>query len=122
MTTTRIHLTLAGVMGFAGVALLAAATHVTGTANVQLAGQILLFHASVVIGATAARSGGFLLDLPARIATSAIILGAALFAADLSRRGFADQALFPRAAPTGGWFMLLGWLGLAGSAAFAKQK
>lgn len=121
MTATRIHLTLAALMGFAGVALLAAAAHVTGTANVQLAGQILLFHASVVIGATAARKGGFLHDRVATIGTSAIILGAALFAADLSRRGFADQALFPRAAPTGGWFMLFGWLGLAGAAAFVRR-
>lgn len=121
MTATRIHLTLAALMGFCGVALLAAATHVTGTTNVQLAGQILLFHASVVIGVTATRRGGFLHDRIATLATSAIILGAALFAADLSRRGFADQALFPRAAPTGGWFILLGWLGLACSAAFARR-
>ena len=121
MTATRIHLVLAALMGFAGVALLAAATHLTSTTHVQTAGQILLFHASVVIGATAARKGGHLHDGIARIALSAIIFGAALFAADLSRRGFADAALFPRAAPTGGWFMLGGWLGLALSAVLARR-
>lgn len=122
MTATRLHLALAALMGFAGVALLAAAAHITGTANVQTAGQMLLFHASVVIGATAARRGGHLHDLLARIALSAIIVGAALFAADLFRRGFGGAALFPRAAPIGGWSMLGGWLGLAVSAATAKRS
>ncbi|WP_449254706.1 DUF423 domain-containing protein [Bosea sp. (in: a-proteobacteria)] len=122
MTAARIHLVLAALMGCAGVALLAAAAHVTGTANVQTAGQILLFHAPLVIAATAARKGGHLRDLPTRIALSAIILGAALFAADLSRRGFAGEALFPRAAPTGGWLMLAGWLGLALAAAVPGKR
>lgn len=121
MNATRIHLVLAALMGLAGVALLAAAAHVTGTANVQTAGQMLLFHASVVIGATAARKGGHLHDGIARIALSAVIFGAVLFAADLSRRGFANEGLFPRAAPIGGWFMLGGWLGLAVAAATAKR-
>ncbi|MGX5735348.1 DUF423 domain-containing protein [Bosea thiooxidans] len=121
MTATRIHLALAALMGLAGVALLAAATHVASTAHVQTAGQILLFHASAVIGATAARKGGHLHDGIARIALSAVVFGAVLFAADLSRRGFADAALFPRAAPTGGWFMLGGWLGLAIAAVSAKR-
>ena len=121
MTATKVHLLLAALMGFAGVALLAAAAHITGTANVQTAGQMLLFHAPVVFGATVARKGGHLNDLLARIALSAIILGAALFAADLARRGFANEALFPRAAPIGGWFMLGGWLGLAVAAVFTKR-
>ncbi len=122
MTATRIHLALAALMGLAGVALLAAAAHVTGTANVQTAGQMLLFHASAVLGATAARKGGHLADLAARIAISALILGATLFAADLSRRGFGGAGLFPRAAPIGGWFMLGGWLGLAVSALAAPRR
>ena len=122
MTATRIHLTLAALMGLAGVALQAAAAHITGTANVQTAGQMLLFHASVVIGATVARKEGHLQDGLARIALSAVVLGAVLFAADLARRGFANEALFPRAAPIGGWFMLGGWLGLAIAAVTAKRS
>ena len=121
MTATRIHLAIAALMGLSGVGLLAAAAHITGTANVQTAGQMLLFHASVIFGATAARKGGHLHDPIARIALSAIIFGAALFAADLSRRGFAGEALFPRAAPIGGWFMLGGWLGLAVAAVVTKR-
>ena len=37
MTATRLHLALAALMGFAGVALLAAAAHITGTANGEVA-------------------------------------------------------------------------------------
>lgn len=123
MSATKIHLLIAALMGFAGVALLAAAAHVAADpGHVQTAGQMLLFHASVIISATAARRGGHLHDLLARIALSAIILGAALFAADLARRGFANEALFPRAAPIGGWFMLGGWLGLAVAAVTAKRS
>jgi uncharacterized membrane protein YgdD (TMEM256/DUF423 family) len=122
MTATRLHLVLAALMGLFGVALLAAAAHVALDAgHVQTAGQMLLFHAPVVIGVTAARKGGHLHDALARIALSAIILGAALFAADLARRGFAGEGLFPRAAPIGGWFMLGGWLGLAVAALGGKR-
>lgn len=122
MTATRIHLVLAALMGLAGVALLAAAAHVTGTTNVQTAGQMLLFHAPVIFGATAARKAGFLLDWLARIALSLVILGAVLFSADLARRGFANEALFARAAPIGGFLILGGWLGLALAAVFARQR
>lgn len=121
MTAAKIHLVLAALMGLAGVALLAAAAHVTGTTNVQTAGQMLLFHAPTVLGATAARRAGLLQDMVARIALSVIILGVALFAADLSRRGFSSEALFPRAAPIGGFLMLGGWLALAVSALVARR-
>jgi uncharacterized membrane protein YgdD (TMEM256/DUF423 family) len=122
MTASRIHLTLAALMGLAGVALLAAAAHVTGTTNVQTAGQMLLFHAPVIFGATVARKAGFMHDGLARIALTLAMLGAALFAADLSRRGFQGEALFARAAPIGGFLMLGGWLVLALSALFAPRR
>lgn len=122
LTAARIHLSLAALMGLAGVALLAAAAHVTGTSNIQTAGQMLLFHAPLLFGATVARKSGHLLDWLARLALSIMILGVALFAADLSRRGFANEALFPRAAPIGGFCMLGGWLLLALSALFAPRR
>lgn len=121
MTATRIHLVLAALMGLAGVALLAAAAHVTGTQNVQTAGQMLLFHAPVVIGATAARKAGLLHDSRARLSLSLLVFGVALFAADLALRGFFNEGLFPRAAPTGGWFILGGWMGLAVAPLFAPR-
>lgn len=120
MTATRIHLVLAALMGFAGVGLLAAAAHAApNPPPVQMAGQVLLFHASVLFGATVARKGGYLRDMPARIALSAIILGTLLFAADLARLGFVGAGLFPYAAPAGGWLMLGGWLVLAVAAVLA---
>lgn len=122
MTATRIHLVLAGLMGLAGVALLAAAAHAAlNPAPVQTAGQVLLFHGSTLFGATAARRGGYLQDKLARVALSAMILGAILFSADLARLGLTGRGLFAGAAPSGGWFMLGGWLGLAIAAASAKR-
>ncbi len=121
MTAAKIHLVLAALMGLAGVALLAAAAHVTGTSNVQTAGQMLLFHASLVFGATAARKAGFLSDLMARIALSRssrawrssqpTCRGAVLPARRCSPRA-------PRSAVSG----CCGWLLLAVSAAFAKPR
>ncbi len=108
-------------MGLAGVALLAEAAHGAGIANVQTAGQMLLFHAPTVMGATVARKAGFLHDWLGRVAISVVILGVALFAADLSRRGFSSEALFPLAAPVGGFLMLGGWVGLMLAALFARR-
>lgn len=121
ITATRIHLTIAMLMGLFGVTLLAAATHAGAADTLQIAGQMLLFHASAVIGACVARRAGLLADIGARLAISLLILGVALFAADLAMRGFHGARLFMGAAPAGGFMMLGGWLGLAGSALFARR-
>ncbi|KFC70829.1 Hypothetical protein precursor [Bosea sp. LC85] len=122
MNAAKIHLTLAALMGLAGVTLLAAAAHGPGTSGLQTAGQMLLTHAPVILGATAARKAGLLADLLARVALSVIILGVALFAADLTRRGFYEERLFAGAAPAGGFLMLAGWLALTVSALFARRS
>ncbi len=121
VTATRIHLVLAALMGLAGVALLAAAAHTVSAETVQTAGQMLLFHAPVVIAATATRRAGLMHDLTARIALAVLILGVALFAADLARRGFQTERLFAGAAPAGGFLTLGGWAGLALAALFARR-
>lgn len=108
-----IHLTVAMLMGAAGVGLLAAGAHGGVAESVTTAGQILLFHAPVVVAATAARKIGLLHEIVARIALSFLCLGVALFAADLARRGFYAQRLFQNAAPTGGFLMMASWFGLA---------
>ena len=46
------------------------------------------------------------------------VLGAALFAGDLSLRAFAGQRLFAMAAPGGGIILILSWLAFA--AAFRR--
>jgi uncharacterized membrane protein YgdD (TMEM256/DUF423 family) len=116
-----IHLTVAMLMGLAGVGLLAAGAHGGVAESVTTAGQILLFHAPVVIAATVARKVGLLHQILARIALSFLCLGVALFAADLARRGFGGPRLFQGAAPTGGFLMLGSWLGLALAALFARR-
>ncbi len=121
MTATKIHLTLAMLMGLAGVTLLAAASHSGGADTVQMAGQILLFHASAVIAICVARRAGLLADMASRLALSVLILGVAVFAADLGCRGFVGERLFAGAAPAGGFMMLGGWLVLAFSALFARR-
>lgn len=121
ITATRIHLTIATLMGLAGVTLLAASAHSGASDTVQIAGQLLLFHAPAVIAACAARRAELLADLAARLAISLLILGVALFSADLALRGFHGERLFLGAAPAGGFMMLGGWLGLTLAALFAKR-
>lgn len=121
ITATRIHLTIATLMGLFGVTLLAASAHTGASDTIQIAGQLLLFHAPAVIAACAARRAELLADLAARLAISLLILGVALFAADLALRGFHGLRLFLGAAPAGGFMMLGGWLGLTFAALFAKR-
>ncbi|PTM40232.1 DUF423 domain-containing protein [Bosea sp. 124] len=117
----KIHLTIAMLLGLAGVGLLAAGAHSGVAESVTTAGQMLLFHAPVVIAATAARKVGLLHQIMARIALSFLCLGVVVFAADLARRGFGGQRLFQDAAPTGGFLMMASWFGLALSALFAPR-
>lgn len=115
MTAARLHLLLAGLMGAAGVALLAAGSHVSG-GQATVAGQMLLFHAAAVLGATAVRKGGYLHSGIARVAVSLLIVGVVLFSADLAMRAFLGDRLFAMAAPLGGGITIAGWLVLALSA------
>ena len=45
-----------------------------------------------------------------------MIVGILLFAGDLVTLRFTGAGLFPYAAPTGGWAMMLGWLAVSASA------
>jgi len=114
-TVSRAHLFAAALMGAAGVALLAAGAHAAG-GQATTAGQMLLFHACAAMAATLARKAGSLHDGIARVAIVALMLGAALFAGDLTLRAFSGARLFAMAAPLGGGLTILGWLGIALSA------
>ena len=61
------------------------------------------------------RNGGLL-------AACGFLVGAALFAGDLSLRHFAGHSLFPFAAPTGGTLLIASWLVLAMAAAWPRRK
>ncbi|MGR9450841.1 DUF423 domain-containing protein [Rhizobium leguminosarum] len=105
----------AGLFGVAGVALAALAAHGGGEANLAAsASAMCLAHApallALALGNTRLRTAwlaGFLL-----------IVGTLLFAGDLVTLRFTGSGLFPYAAPTGGWAMMLGWLAVAAGTVF----
>jgi uncharacterized membrane protein YgdD (TMEM256/DUF423 family) len=116
----RVLIILASLSGLLGVGLSAAAAHVTG-GNLTTAAQFLLFHAPALLALVALMAAGALNPLLAQIAGYVLVLGLVLFCGDLSRRTFSGVALFPRAAPTGGFALMLGWL-LVGISALLRLR
>ncbi|ABD86386.1 DUF423 domain-containing protein [Rhodopseudomonas palustris] len=112
----RILIALAGVMGGCGVALAAMAAHLPDAARLGSASTMLLFHALAAIAAVLLCDRGLVRALPGVLAAFGFVIGALLFAGDLTLRQFAGHGLFPMAAPSGGNVMILSWLVLAGAA------
>ncbi|MBB4171218.1 DUF423 domain-containing protein [Rhizobium sp. BK538] len=107
----------AGLFGFAGVALSAAAAHGGGDAHlVASASAMCLAHApallALAIGAEKLRT--------AWLAGILIGAGTLLFAGDLVALRYAGFGLFRMAAPTGGFAMMFGWLAIAVGAFFRR--
>jgi uncharacterized membrane protein YgdD (TMEM256/DUF423 family) len=117
-----ILLALASLAGAAGVALLAAAAHAMPGAHLDSAAQVLLFHAPAVFAIVAAAANGLLRRPLGLAAAAALLLGAALFAGDLTLRAFTGHRLFPSAAPTGGMILIAGWLMAAVAAVVRRSK
>jgi uncharacterized membrane protein YgdD (TMEM256/DUF423 family) len=117
---TRFLIALAGLSGALGVGLSAAAAHITG-GNLATAAQFLLFHAPGLLALAALIATGTVQPTLAQVAGYVLVLGLVLFCGDLSRRAFAGVALFPRAAPTGGILLMLGWLLVALSSFLQRQ-
>ncbi len=109
----RIAVILAGLMGAAGVVLAAASAHQADASRLASASSMLLFHASAVIGAALLTGHGIARRPLGLTATFGFIVGAALFAGDLTMRQYAGHGLFTMAAPTGGTLLILSWLVLA---------
>ncbi len=99
--------------GAAGVALGAAAAHLPGGGEFsRLGGIYLALHAAAALGvATFARLAYFHRII--LLFGFVLVLGAALFAADLAHHDFLTGPLFPYAAPTGGTAMIVAWIVLA---------
>ncbi|OWV82891.1 hypothetical protein ATY81_13670 [Rhizobium sp. R72] len=109
---------VAGLFGFAGVALAAAAAHGGGDAHlVASASAMCLAHApallALAIGAEKLRT--------AWLAGILIGVGTILFAGDLVALRYAGSGLFPTAAPTGGFAIMFGWLAIA-AGAFVRPR
>jgi uncharacterized membrane protein YgdD (TMEM256/DUF423 family) len=119
---SRPLIILAGLMGAGGVVLAAASAHLADASRLAPASSMLLFHAPAVIALVALLERG---TLNMRIGTAAgfgFVIGAALFATDLTVRQYAGHALFSMAAPTGGTLLILSWLALALAAAWPRRK
>jgi len=106
---------LAGLMGAAGVALAAASAHGADAGRLASASAMLLFHATAILAAVALIERGLLHGGIGLAAAFGFVIGAALFAGDLTLR------LFPYAAPTGGTLMILSWLAVTAAAVWPKR-
>ena len=106
----RALVALACLAGLLGVALSAAAAHIPGADSLKTAAQFLLFHAPAILGLTGLGRLGLARPALARGAAGLLVLGLILFCGDLSVRAWLQHALFPMAAPTGGFALMAGWL------------
>ena len=121
--TPAFHLLigLAGLMGAAGVALAAASAHGADASRLASASAMLLFHATAILAGVALLARGLLHGGIGLIAAFGFVIGAALFAGDLTLRQYAGHSLFPYAAPTGGTVMILSWLAVTLAAVAARK-
>jgi uncharacterized membrane protein YgdD (TMEM256/DUF423 family) len=117
----RLLIGLAGLMGAAGVALAAASAHGADASRLASASAMLLFHATAILAGVALLARGLLHGGIGLVAAFGFVIGAALFAGDLTLRQYAGHALFPYAAPTGGTVMILSWLAVTLAAIVAKR-
>jgi uncharacterized membrane protein YgdD (TMEM256/DUF423 family) len=114
-------LALAGVMGAAGIALAAAGAHGRPGAGLDSAGYLLLIHAVAVLAGVALFRSGALARPFVLVTMWGFVLGASLFAADVSARAYVGTRLFPFAAPAGGLIMIASWIVLIAAALTAPR-
>jgi uncharacterized membrane protein YgdD (TMEM256/DUF423 family) len=120
--TPMVLIALAGVMGAAGVILLAAGAHAAPGAGLDSAGQVLLFHAAAVVALASALHQGLLFRPLALAGTIGFVAGAILFSGDIALRALAGHRLFPMAAPSGGIILIASWLAIAAAAVTALAR
>lgn len=101
----RIVVLLAGLIGAAGVAMAAAATHMGG-ALLGPASAMCLAHAPAML----ALHAGYRAIRTATLAGLLMGLGVVLFAGDLALKHAYGIGILPMAAPIGGLTMICGWL------------
>ena len=121
MVAHRLLIGLAGLMGAAGVALAAASAHGADASRLASASAMLLFHATAILAGVALLARGLLHGGIGLTAACGFVIGAALFAGDLTLRQYAGHSLFPYAAPTGGTVMILSWLAVTLAAVVGKR-
>ena len=120
--TPTILIAVAGLMGAAGVVLLAAGAHAAPGAGLDGAGQMLLFHAAAVVAAASALHQGLVFRPLGIAAAIGLVIGASLFSGDIAMRALAGHRLFPMAAPSGGVILIASWLALTVAAVIAAVR
>lgn len=100
----RIFGGFAGLYGACGIAAYAAASHIGGL--YEAVAPILLGNAAALLALSIATKTNIIM----RLSGALIIIGVALFAADIMVRELTQGRLFPYAAPLGGTINILGWL------------
>ena len=105
-TFHRFAVTVAGILGAAGIAAAAGATHQGDTRILGALALIALTQAPAVLVLALISGRHWLL----RLATALIGLGALVFSADLAAIHFLGASPLPIAAPIGGGALILGWL------------
>ena len=118
MLASHLLVVLGALFGAGGVALSAAAAHVSGGTSVETAARFLLFNAPVLVLVPVLARLGLAAPGLALSAGGVIGLGVLLFSGDLAMRGLRGAALFPMAAPSGGMLLIAGFLMLALAAAW----
>lgn len=111
----RFLIFIAGICGAAGITLSAIASH-GASQNSGTAATFLVAHAPVLLVIALA---GY--NTVMRWSAAALFMGLMLFSSDMVSRDFLDDRLFTMAAPTGGFLMILGWVGIAASAFFPRR-
>ena len=118
---SRILIALAALMGADGVMLAAASAHGADASRLTPASSMLLFHACAVLGAAALAERAIVHTKIGAAAATGFVVGASLFAGDLTLRHYAGNGLFPFAAPTGGTLLIASWLVLAVAAVWPRR-
>lgn len=112
----RILSAFSGFYGAGGIAAYAAASHIGGYYGAMA--PVLLGNAAALLGLSVATKT----NIVTRLSGALIIIGVALFAADIMCRELIETRLFPYAAPLGGTINILGWLLLIIAAFLPLEK
>lgn len=118
----RVLVALGAIAGCLGVALSAAAAHMSAGASLDISARFLLVHAPALIGLAASAAAGLLHRRVALISGALLALGLAVFSGDLAIRSLGRVALFPMAAPVGGIMLIGGWAMAAAAAVIGGRS
>jgi uncharacterized membrane protein YgdD (TMEM256/DUF423 family) len=118
----RVLIGLGAVAGCLGVALSAAASHMTAGATLEISARFLLAHAPALIGVAGAAAAGLVHRRVALAAGALLSLGLVLFSGDLALRAFGAASPFAMAAPAGGILLIGGWALTAAAAVIGGRR